>query len=281
MNLAAYFDLMRLPRPIGSLLLLWPTLWALWLASDGRVPGTLLLVFIAGVFVMRAFGCVINDYFDRDIDGQVERTKTRPLATGAVSPEGALICLALLGVLALILWWQLNTAARLWALAGAGLCGFYPLCKRFTHLAQVALGFAFSWSIPMVYAALGNPQWGEAALLFAANVCWVVAYDTQYALVDREDDRALGLHSTALWFGASVDRAVGALQGATLLLLAALGVLSDLSWHFFGLLPVVGGFFIYQQWRCRNGGRENYFAAFLNNTWVGAAVLVGVAANAS
>ena len=278
MNLPAYLCLMRLPRPIGSLLLLWPTLWALWLAGDGRPPGTLLLVFVAGVFVMRAAGCVINDYFDREIDAHVERTKHRPLATGAASPRGALICLGLLGVLALALWWQLNTAAQLWALAGAGLCGFYPLCKRFTHLAQVALGCAFSWSIPIVYAALGNPNWSEAALLFAANLCWVIAYDTQYALVDREDDRALGLKSTALWFGPLADRAVGALQVATLGLLVWLGISSGLSWHFYAMLPIAGGFFVYQQWQCRGGERENYFAAFLNNSWVGAAVLVAVVA---
>ena len=280
MPLPPYLELMRLPRPIGALLLLWPTLWALWLAGDGGPPGGVLLVFVAGVFVMRAFGCVINDYLDRDIDGHVERTKHRPLATGAVSPRGALICLGLLGALALALWWQLNTAARLWALAGAGLCVFYPLCKRFTHLAQVALGCAFSWSIPIVYAALGSSRWNEAALLFAANLCWVVAYDTQYALVDREDDRTLGLHSTALWFGQHADRAVGTLQLATLGLLAGLGILGDLSWHFFCLLLVAGGFFAYQQWCCRNGGREQYFAAFLNNAWVGGAVFLGVVAAA-
>ena len=272
MNPTPYFELLRLPRPIGSLLLLWPALWALWLASDGQPPPTLLLVFIAGVFVMRAFGCVINDFADRDFDRYVERTKHRPLATGAIGRKGALICLSALGILALVLWMQLNPAARWWGVAGLGLSVLYPLCKRFTHFPQVVLGCAFSWSIPMVYAALDNTRWGEAAGLFAANLCWVVAYDTQYAWVDREDDRALGLGSTALWFGRYANAAVGALQGVTLALLAGIGIARGFSWHYYALLAVAGGFFVYQQWRCRNGGRADYFAAFLNNTWVGATV---------
>jgi len=267
---------MRIDRPIGSLLLLWPTLWALWLAGAGAPDPYVCFVFVLGVLVMRSAGCVINDFADRDIDPHVERTRNRPLASGRVSTREALGLFVALMLVALSLVLTLNRLTIALALAGGALATLYPFMKRYTYLPQVHLGLAFSWSIPMAWAALTGALPPLAWLLLTGNLIWTVAYDTIYAMVDRDDDLMVGVKSTAILFG-DLDRAfIAGMQVTVLVVLAlagrqaALGIIYDIS------LAVAGALFAYQQWLIRDRERASCFKAFLNNNWVGAVIFAGM-----
>jgi len=275
-RLGHYSQLARFGRPIGSLLLLWPTLWALWLAGDGTPDPYVVVVFFVGVFLMRGAGCVINDYADRHIDGHVKRTRDRPLATGAVSEREALVLFAVLGLAAFTLVLTLNRLTIYLSFAGVGLAALYPFMKRVTHLPQIVLGAAFSWSIPMAYAAEANALPAPAWWLVAANISWVMAYDTIYAMVDRDDDLRIGVKSTAILLG-DLDRPVVFLCHAlTILILVHVGRMTGLGGYYYAGLAAAAVFAVYQQWRIRKREREACFSAFLNNSWFGAAVFAGL-----
>ena len=275
-RLKDYARLMRLHRPIGILLLLWPTLWALWIAAQGRPGLHVLAVFVLGVVLMRSAGCVINDYADRDFDPHVERTRDRPIAAGRVSPREALVLFAALCLIAFALVLTLNRLTILLSFAGAFLAATYPFVKRFTHLPQFYLGAAFGWGIPMAFAAQtgGIPPVGWT--LFAANVCWAVAYDTAYAMVDREDDLKVGVKSTAILFGRHDRAMVFLFHVLTLSLLAYSGALAGLGLRYYAGLTAAFGFVLYQQRLMRDRTRDGCFRAFLNNNWFGAAVFAGL-----
>ncbi len=273
----AWCRLMRIDKPIGSLLLLWPTLWALWLAGRGTPALATLMVFILGVFFMRAAGCVVNDYADRKIDGHVKRTASRPLPSGLISEKEAKILFVILVGLSFGLVLTLNTMTIALSVAGLALAWVYPFMKRVTHLPQLVLGAAFGWSIPMGYAAVSESLPLTCWLLFAANILWTVAYDTLYAMVDRDDDLRIGVKSTAILFGRYDKAIVGGLQAATLLLLLLLGGLMGLSWPFYASLSIAGAMFVYQQKMIVRRERDACFKAFLNNNLVGMVVFVGIA----
>lgn len=273
----AYSQLARIDRPIGSLLLLWPTLWALWLAGDGRPNLWVLLVFVSGVFLMRSAGCVINDYADRDFDGHVKRTAGRPLATGRVTSREALVLFFGLALVAFMLVLTLNPLTISMSFAGIVLAVCYPFMKRFIPIPQFVLGLAFSWSIPMAYAAQAEALPPVAWLLFLANLTWTIAYDTEYAMVDRDDDLKLGLKSSAIWFGVWDRHIIGLLQSATLLLLLAVGLLAGLGIAYYCGLLVAGLLFIQQQRMIYLREREPCFQAFLANNQVGMVLFAALA----
>ncbi|TVP54582.1 MAG: 4-hydroxybenzoate octaprenyltransferase [Halomonadaceae bacterium] len=277
-RLPEFLQLMRLDRPIGTLLLLWPTLWALWLAAEGFPhPGTL-VVFILGVFIMRAAGCVINDYADRDLDGHVKRTRERPLATGRISPNEAIGLFVILITLAFLLVLLFTNTLTLYLAFGGVLLAFiYPFMKRYTHLPQLFLGAAFSWAIPMAWAAQSNEISQLAWLLFAANLVWTVSYDTLYAMVDRDDDVRIGIKSTAVLLGDADRPMIGILQGLVIIMLLLAGQQAQLGMFFHLGLAAMACSFIYQQWLIRDRERLACFRAFLNNNWAGLAVFVGLA----
>lgn len=271
-----YAQLMRLHRPIGTLLLLWPTLWALWIAAHGWPGWHLFTVFVLGVLLMRSAGCVINDYADRDFDPHVARTRDRPIAAGRVSPREALVLFVGVCLIAFTLVLTLNRLTIILSFIGAFLAATYPFIKRYTHLPQFYLGMAFGWGIPMAFAAQtgGVPAVGWA--LFAANVCWSVAYDTAYAMVDRADDLKVGVKSTAILFG-RYDRAlVFVFHVLTLMLLVLTGAMADLGLRYYAGLVAAFGFALYQQFLIRRRDRDGCFRAFLNNNWFGAAVFAGL-----
>ena len=271
-----WLQLMRLDRPIGTLLLLWPTLWAVWIAGAGNPSARTIIVFTLGVIVMRAAGCVINDYADRNFDGHVTRTQARPLATGALRGRDALMLFAGLMVIALILVLQLNRFTFYLAFGGAALAIIYPFMKRFTFLPQLFLGAAFAWAIPMAFAAETETLPAAAWLIFVAKLLWTVAYDTQYAMCDREDDLKVGIKSTAILFGEADRLIIGVLQVLTLWPLWLLGRGLDFGWTWYLGLAVAAGLFVYQQWLIRDRQPEGCFRAFLNNQWVGAALFAGL-----
>ena len=271
-----YLQLMRLEKPIGTYLLLWPTWWALWLAAEGIPPLHLLLVFSAGVVLMRAAGCVINDYADRHWDGAVERTKARPLASGAVTATEALQLFALLLSLSASLLWFLNWQTVLLSLVALLLASVYPFMKRYTHLPQVVLGAAFSWGMPMAFMAIQFQLPPVLWLLYLANLLWTVAYDTYYALVDRPDDIKVGIKSTAILFGDYVLPIIVLLQLSTLLLLTAVGYLAGLHIVYYLFLLAAAGCFVYQ-YKIARAGRQGCFQAFLHNHYVGMLVFAGIA----
>lgn len=273
----AYWQLTRMDRPIGSLLLLWPTLWALFLAADGLPKLNVLLVFVLGVVMMRAAGCVINDFADRNFDGHVKRTKARPLPSGLVTAKEALALFALLILGAFLLVLTLDPLTIKLSFVAALLASVYPFMKRFTHMPQLVLGMAFSWAIPMAYAAQSGELPPVAWMLFLANVAWTVAYDTLYAMVDRDDDLKVGIKSSAILFGKYDKIAVGLLQLATLLLLILVGYLSQLATLYYWFLLAASALFVYQQWLARRRERDACFKAFLNNNYVGMLVFAGVA----
>ena len=274
--LSPYLRLTRVDRPIGTLLLLWPTLWALWLAGDGHPSANIVIIFMAGTFVMRAAGCAINDFADRKIDGKVARTKNRPLATGEIKPIHGVYTFIGLSLIGLALVLQLNIATIKLSFGAVAIAFAYPFCKRFTQLPQFVLGLAFSWGIPMAYMATLGELPLEVWMVFVANFCWIVAYDTQYAMADREDDLKIGVKSTAILF-ADYDRLIiGLLQLATVLILTTLGVMKDLSWHFYLGIFAAALIAIYQQFLIFAREPMACFQAFLNNTWFGAAVFVGI-----
>ena len=270
--------LMRVDRPVGTLLLLWPTLAALWIAAEGLPPMRILAAFVAGTFLARSAGCVINDIADRKVDGHVERTRDRPLPKGEVSLGEALVLLVVLAALCLAVVLTLNVAVRWFALAGAGIATGYPFLKRWTHWPQAALGVAFSWGIPMAFAAVNGTTNVFAWWLFGASLVWIVAYDTLYAMVDRDDDLIVGIKSTAILFG-NADRAViGVLQLATIGLLLGLGVVAGFAHGWYFGVAVALGLFVFQQRLIKNRHRDACFQAFKNNVWVGFALFAGAVA---
>jgi 4-hydroxybenzoate polyprenyltransferase len=275
----AYSRLMRIDKPIGTLLLLWPTLWALWLSGMAIPPLSVLLVFVLGVFVMRAAGCVINDYADRNVDGHVKRTAARPLASGAVTEKEAKLLFAGLGLLAFLLVLTMNRMTILLSFGGLALAWVYPFMKRYTHLPQVVLGAAFGWAIPMGWAAVSESLPFVCWLVFLANICWTVAYDTQYAMVDRDDDLKIGVKSTAILFGRYDKLIIGLLQLAALGLMALVGILLHLNGAFYWSLLLAGGLFVHQQKLIAGRERELCFQAFLNNNYVGLVLFIGVLLN--
>lgn len=275
-RVGAFLALMRLDRPVGIYLLLWPTLWALWIAADGLPSLHLLVVFAGGVLLMRSAGCVINDFIDRDLDPQVARTRCRPLASGRVAPGEALLLAAVLCGLAFLL--VLTTNPLTLALAVPALVGtvIYPCLKRFIQFPQLALGVVFSFGIPMAFAATLNRIPDVAWLLFAANLVWIVAYDTFYAMADREDDLKVGIKSTAILFG-RLDRLLTAfLQGLFLALMFALGASVGLGVIYQFSLVLAAGFCLYQQYLIRRREAAACLAAFSNNSRLGAVILVGI-----
>ncbi|CAJ1921233.1 4-hydroxybenzoate octaprenyltransferase [Aeromonas hydrophila] len=275
----AYVQLARIDKPIGTLLLLWPTLWTLWLAADGLPDLWTLLVFVVGVFLMRSAGCVINDYADRNFDGHVKRTAGRPLPMGKVKPREVLALFAVLALISFALVLTMNPLTIGLSFAALLLAVCYPFMKRYIPIPQLVLGMAFSWSIPMAYAAQANALPAVAWLVFLANLLWTIAYDTQYAMVDRDDDLKLGLKSSAILFGRHDKRIIGALQLLTLLILLLVGQLSELGSSYYWSLLAAAALFVYQQRLIRERQREACFQAFLNNNYVGALIFAGVVIN--
>lgn len=272
-----FVQLMRLEKPIGIYLLLWPTLWALWVASKGVPDLKWLLIFVLGTLFMRAAGCVINDYADRHFDGHVARTKARPLADGRVSPREALVLFAVLVALSFVLVLFTNLTTILLSFGGLALAACYPFMKRYTYYPQVVLGAAFSWGMPMAFSAVtGQLPPPEAWLLYIANLLWTVAYDTYYAMTDREDDLKIGVKSTAILFGEADRLIILALQGLALLCLAMAGVRFSLGiWFLLGLLGAAACF-AWEFWSTRGREPQACFAAFLHNHWAGLAILLGI-----
>lgn len=276
-KLTALLQLIRFDKPIGTLLLLWPTLWALWLAAKGMPRIDLLVIFVLGTFFMRSAGCIINDLADRHMDGAVDRTRDRPLVTGAVTVgEARALCLTLL-VLAFALVLLTNRLTIALSICGLLLASTYPFMKRYTHLPQVVLGAAFSWGIPMAFAAQSGELPPSVWLLYLANVLWTVAYDTEYAMVDREDDLIIGIRSTAILFGAHDRLAVGLLQAATLIALYLVGQVFALGTAWYLALVSSTILFIYHQYLIRERHPADCFRAFLHNKWVGAVLWAGIA----
>ena len=271
-----YLQLMRLDRPIGSLLLLWPTLWALWVASKGIPETKLLLVFVCGVVVMRAAGCVINDWADRNYDGKIERTKNRPLVTGAIPHHHALVLFFGLSLIALSLVLTLNEKTIQFSFIAIILAIIYPFMKRYTFYPQVILGAAFSWGMPMAIMAVNEEVSDMGWVLFMANLLWTIAYDTQYAMVDRKDDIKVGIKSTAILFGDADKLIIGILQGVVILALLIVAAREGLGWIFNLSVLITVGLFIYQQWLIKERKRDACFKAFLTNNWVGMVLFIGI-----
>ncbi|WP_286234296.1 4-hydroxybenzoate octaprenyltransferase [Thalassotalea sediminis] len=269
-------QLTRIDKPIGTYLLLWPTMWAVWIASDGWPTLHMLVVFTLGVYIMRCAGCVINDFADRKVDGHVKRTAQRPLVSGAISEQEAISLFGFLigSAFALVLtlsWYTISLSFVALLLAFS-----YPFMKRYTHFPQVVLGAAFSWGMIMAFSEATGKVPMVAWLLFVANLLWTVAYDTIYAMVDRDDDLKVGIKSTAVLFGQLDKKIIGMLQIATLLLLIVVGELLAFGWPYYLSLVIAAGFFCYQQMLIVNRQREACFKAFLNNHWVGLFVFIGI-----
>ena len=272
-----YARLMRLDRPIGSLLLLWPTLWALWIAADGPPAPGILAVFVLGVLLTRSAGCVINDFAARELDARVTRTRDRPLAAGRVSPREAIALFLVLMLAAFALVLLLNRLTVMLSLVGAALALTYPFVKRFTHLPQVHLGLAFGWAVPMAFAAQQDTVPPIGWLLMSAAVVWAVVYDTMYAMVDREDDLLAGAKSTAILFG-DLDRVfIGVFQALVLVALLLVGWRAELGLPWHAGLGAAACLFVYQQHLIRERAPAECFRAFLNNNWFGGCVFVGIA----
>ena len=271
--------LARLDKPIGIYLLLWPTLWALWFAAEGWPGWHLLLVFSLGVLLTRSAGCVMNDIADRDFDGHVKRTVARPLATGAVSVREAVIFMGILLALALILVLSTNLTTVLLSVGAVAIAGAYPYMKRYTYIPQAVLGAAFAWGIPMTFTAATGTLPQISWLFFIAAVIWTVAYDTQYAMVDRDDDIRLGLKSSAILFGDLDLVMIGVLQVSFLGCMVLAGQLVTLTWPYYMGLAGAAALFAYQHTLTRKRARDGCFAAFLNNHWAGAAIFLGTVAH--
>jgi len=271
----AYLVLTRMDRPIGALLLLWPTWWALWLAAKDFPPVGPLVIFTLGVFAMRSAGCAINDYADRKLDPQVARTAGRPIASGRVAPREALWVFASLLAFAFVLVLFTNPLTIGLSFVGAALAAAYPFSKRYTHLAQVVLGAAFGWSIPMAFAAVTNDVPPVAWLLFIGNVLWSVIYDTEYAIIDRDEDIKAGAKSTAILFGDADIPILGILMATFLLTMLLVGTRASLAWPYWIALVATAGLFAYQQWLIRGHDRDACLKAFRHNNWVGLTLWLG------
>ena len=272
-----YLKLIRFDRPIGTLLLLWPTLWALWLAADGIPPIKYLVIFALGVFLMRSAGCAINDIADRKFDAKVKRTRNRPLAQQQLPVVNALIMFVVLLLCAVLLLTFLNVLAMQIAMVAAFFAITYPFMKRYTYLPQVYLGIAFALSIPMAYAQIQGKIPAEAWLLFIANIFWTTAYDTMYAMVDRECDEKIGVKSTAILFGDLDILITHIIQGFMMLVLLLLGRKLELNMYYYFCLLASLILFVYQNKLLRSRNTDNYFKAFLNNNWVGMIIFIGIA----
>ena len=275
-RLHLYIQLTRLHRPIGILLLLWPTLWAVWIASGGHPSWLIVLIFSLGTALMRSSGCAMNDYADRHIDKHVKRTQDRPLTSGKISEREALWVAIVLAMISFALILPLNPLTRLMSFPALFLAGSYPFTKRFFALPQAYLGIAFGFGIPMAFAAVQGNVPPVAWVLLLANIFWAVAYDTEYAMVDRDDDIHLGIHSSALFFGKYDVLAVMICYGITLLLLAVAGLMAGLGIAFFAGLIVAEGIAYHHYKLIKERSREKCFAAFLHNNWFGAAVFAGL-----
>ena len=275
-HLTLYYRLMRLDHPIGILLLLWPTLWAIWIASNGHPPILILFIFIAGTVLMRSAGCVINDYADRDIDKHVKRTQQRPITSGQVTPREALWLAAALAIAAFLLILPLNTLTLLLSVPAVLLAASYPYTKRFLAIPQAYLGITFGFGIPMAFAAIQGSVPAVAWWLLLANVFWCIAYDTEYAMVDRDDDIHLGIHSSALFFGKYDVITVMICYATALHILAFVGVALQLGVSYYAGLLLATFIAIYHYTLIQQRQRESCFKAFLHNNWLGAAVFAGV-----
>ncbi|MEM8942421.1 MAG: 4-hydroxybenzoate octaprenyltransferase [Pseudomonadota bacterium] len=278
-KLSALLRLIRWDKPIGTLLLLWPTLWALWIAAEGIPDTRLLVIFGVGSFLMRSAGCIINDLADRNFDGSVSRTRSRPLVTGEVSTGEALLFFTVLCAVAFGLVLMTNLFTVLLSIPALLLACSYPLMKRYTHLPQVVLGIAFSWAIPMAFAAQRGSLPSEMWLLFTANLLWTVVYDTKYAMVDRSDDVQIGVKSTAILFGESDRLVIGVLQMLCLCALWLAGRQFELLWPYELSLLVVIGLFAYHLYLIRKRDEAACFRAFKHNSWVGLTIFLGIAGN--
>jgi len=275
-QLRAYGKLMRVDKPIGIWLLLWPTLWALWLAGEGTPDQGLFVVFVLGVFIMRSAGCVLNDYADRKIDPYVERTRNRPIASGQVRPTEALVLFVALSLVAIGLATMLNRPAQLLAIVAGGLTVAYPFVKRFVSIPQFVLGAAFGWAVPMAFAA----QTGEipelAWLVFGTAVIWAIIYDTFYAMVDREDDLKIGVKSTAILFGDVDIFIIAGLQLLMLVALVLIGYRANFSLWYFSSVLIAGMMMAYHLWLARDRQPASCFSAFLHNHYIGMMVFIGI-----
>lgn len=276
-RLSLYIQLTRLHRPIGILLLLWPTLWGLWIAGSGYPSWPIVLIFMLGTVLMRSAGCAINDYADRNIDKHVTRTKDRPITSGSIAPREALWVAAALALTAFLLILPLNTLTLQLSVPAVLLAASYPFTKRFFAIPQAYLGIAFGFGIPMAFAAQLGFVPPVAWLLLTANVFWAIAYDTEYAMVDRDDDIHLGIHSSALFFGKYDVAAVIVCYGVALALLAVTGQMVGVGWIYYSGLLVAAGIALYHYSLIKHRSREACFKAFLHNNWFGAAIFVGVA----
>lgn len=275
-RLPQYAFLMRLDKPIGILLLLWPTLWAIWLASYGRPDAKILFVFAAGVVLMRSAGCVINDFADRHFDGHVERTKRRPLPAGKVTPIEALTLAFILCACAFLLVLSCNTLTVQFAFIGVGLTCIYPFMKRITHLPQVGLGIAFTWGVPMAFAAEKGYVDVSGWVLFCTGIIWPIIYDTMYAMVDREDDQKIGVKSTAILFNEMDKFMIGLLQVLFIFMLVAVGIIFNLHAAYAISIVIVFFLFAYQQWLIKDRCPQKCFKAFISNNWVGLTIFLGI-----
>ncbi|MFT5887505.1 MAG: 4-hydroxybenzoate polyprenyltransferase [Zhongshania sp.] len=275
-QLPQYLALMRVDRPIGTYLVLWPTLWALWLAAEGTPSWHLLLIFMVGTFLMRSAGCVINDYADRKIDAHVTRTRQRPFALGLVGVKEALLLFAGLCLLAFMLVLFTNKLTILLSFGAVLLAACYPFMKRYTHLPQIVLGAAFAWGIPMAFAAQSGELPPALWLIYIAVLIWTVVYDTFYAMVDREDDIKIGVKSTAILFGDDDLSITAMLQGCVIIVMLMVGARFEMSFIYYAGLIVASGLFVYQQRLIRHRQPEQCFKAFLNNNWVGAVIFAGI-----
>ncbi|OFC70437.1 4-hydroxybenzoate octaprenyltransferase [Alteromonas confluentis] len=275
-NWRAYMQLTRLDKPIGIYLLLWPTIWALVIAADGLPSLGITLIFIAGVVLMRSAGCVINDYADRKVDGSVKRTNARPLVSGTVTEREALQLFALLVGLSFILVLMLNWQTIALSVVALFLAASYPFMKRYTHMPQAVLGAAFGWAIPMAFAAIQGSVPLEGWLLFIANLTWTIAYDTYYAMVDRDDDLIVGIKSSAILFGQYDRLIIGVLQGITLILLFTIAQCLAYGWPVYFALVACALLFIFQSYETRERERMACFKAFLDNHYVGLVFAVGL-----
>ncbi len=275
-RLTQYSKLVRLHRPIGTLLLLWPSLWALWIAADGSPPWGMVAIFVLGVTIMRSAGCAINDFADRNIDGEVKRTSDRPLVTGQVSPQEAVGVFVVLCLLAFGLVLLLNRMTIYMSTVAVVLAAAYPFAKRYTHLPQIILGMAFGWAVPMAFMAVTEATPPVAWLLYVATVIWALVYDTQYAMVDRDDDIRIGVKSTAILFGENDRLMIGLLQISVLGILLLVGHKIELGLYYYLGIAVASGFSVYQQQLIWDRERGGCFKAFLNNNWFGASVFIGL-----
>jgi 4-hydroxybenzoate polyprenyltransferase len=275
-KLRLYAQLIRFDKPIGTWLLLWPTLWALAIAAEGSPDGWVLFVFVCGVFLMRSAGCAINDYADREIDLHVSRTRERPLTSGQISAREALAVFAVLGLLAFLLVLTLNELTIWLSFGGIVLAASYPFMKRYHYLPQVHMGAAFGWSVPMAYAAQTGSLPKMAWLLYVATIVWATAYDTMYSMVDRDDDLRVGVKSTAILFGEYDCRVIGLLQLMFLAAMLLVGIDLEFGGYYYLGLLVAAALLGYQQFLIHDRVPEHCFVAFLNNQWVGAAIFFGI-----